>query len=329
MWTVDLLKNSNTIKMKKLLLPLVVLLFSTACQKEIATDKSSGEIVGVAAKGPAAKVDVCHDAETNTWHMINISMNAWAAHQAHGDVRLDDQDGDGYVPNNECDYGQMGDCNDLNSTIHPGATEICGNAIDENCNGQIDESCFPSVTICNQTWMLKNLEVDLYRNGDPIPQVTDPIEWQTLTTGAYCYYNNDSASYAATYGKLYNWYAINDPRGLAPAGWHIPSDTDWTTLTTCLGGVALAGGAMKETGIIHWASPNTGATNISGFTALPGGSRDINGTFYGIGYYAYWWSFSEFIQGYAWLRNLYFLYSSILRNGYDKRNGFSVRCIKD
>src|ERR1035437_4904310 len=129
----------------------------------------------------------------------------------------------------------------------------------------------PSVTICTQSWMLKNLDVSTYRNGDLIPEVTDGSAWSALTAGAWCWYNNDSATNASTYGKLYNWYAVNDPRGLAPTGWHVPSDAEWTTLSTCLGGNAVAGGAMKETGTTHWTSPNTGATNSSGFTGLPGG----------------------------------------------------------
>ncbi len=99
----------------------------------------------------------------------------------------------------------------------------------------------PVLTICCQSWMTTNLDVDRYRNGDPIPHVTDPLVWKTLTTGAYCYYDNDSATYAAVYGKLYNWYAVNDPRGLAPEGWHVPTDFEWTTLADCLGGTSVAG----------------------------------------------------------------------------------------
>ncbi|MEO6490062.1 MAG: fibrobacter succinogenes major paralogous domain-containing protein, partial [Ferruginibacter sp.] len=118
----------------------------------------------------------------------------------------------------------------------------------------------PVLTICCQSWMTKNLDVATYRNGTPIPKVTDPAAWAALTTGAYCYYNNDSATYAATYGKLYNWYAVNDPSGLAPEGWHIPTDFEWTTLENCLGGATVAGGAMKQTGPIYWTTPNTGAT---------------------------------------------------------------------
>src|SRR5690606_33259564 len=110
---------------------------------------------------------------------------------------------------------------------------------------------------------------------DVIPQVTDPTIWGNLTTGAWCYYNNDPAN-EIIYGKLYNWYAVNDPRGLAPVGWHIPSDSEWTILTDYLGGFEVAGGKMKETGTTHWANPNIGADNSSGFTGLPGGYRAYN-----------------------------------------------------
>ncbi len=125
----------------------------------------------------------------------------------------------------------------------------------------------PSVTIGTQIWSTKNLDVARYRNGDPIPQVTNPTQWASTRTGAWCWYNNDSATYASTYGRLYNWYALNDPRGLAPQGWHVPTDEEWTILTDYLGGLSLSGGKMKST--TGWNAPNTGATNSSGFTGLP------------------------------------------------------------
>jgi uncharacterized protein (TIGR02145 family) len=187
----------------------------------------------------------------------------------------------------------------------------------------------PSVTICSQIWMLNNLEVTTYRNGDPIPQVTDPAAWGLLSTGAWCYYNNDPAM-GVIYGKLYNWYAVNDPRGLAPTGWHVPSYAEWTTLITCLGGDLIAGGAMKSTGTIEagnglWYAPNTGATNSSGFTGLPGGGRTNDGPFNVIGNAGAWWSCAE----YGW--GLFLSYDSggIARNGSNKQYGFSVRCLRD
>ena len=133
-----------------------------------------------------------------------------------------------------------------------------------------------SVTICDQVWMKQNLNVVKYKNGDPIPQVTDPSVWAELTTGAWCFFDNDSTT-GEIYGKLYNFYAVVDPRGLAPRGWHVPSDAEWTTLGNCLGGDTVAGSALKETGTAHWLGSNADATNSSGFTGLPGGSRDLDG----------------------------------------------------
>jgi uncharacterized protein (TIGR02145 family) len=187
----------------------------------------------------------------------------------------------------------------------------------------------PSVTICSQIWMLNNLEVTTYRNGDPIPQVTDPAAWGLLSTGAWCYYNNNSAN-GPVYGKLYNWYAVNDPRGLAPAGWHVPSDAEWTTLSTCLGGDLIAGGPMKEIGTTHWTPPNTGATNSSGFTGLPGGLRTNDGTFYGVGNFGFWWSSTENSNtSNAWARFLACFNGPIARSNPPKQGGFSVRCLRD
>ena len=172
--------------MKKLLLPLLSILLFTACQKQIVKEqapKVAEPTSGIAAKGPAGKLDVCHyDAVNGTHIIININVKAWPEHEGHGDVRLDDADGDGFVPENACGFGTQGDCNDNDATIYLGATEICDNGIDENCNGQIDEDCFPSVTIGNQTWMLKNLDISVYRNGDSIPQVQDGAQWSRLTT---------------------------------------------------------------------------------------------------------------------------------------------------
>ncbi|MFA6571391.1 MAG: fibrobacter succinogenes major paralogous domain-containing protein, partial [Bacteroidota bacterium] len=134
-----------------------------------------------------------------------------------------------------------------------------------------------TILIGTQVWMKKNLDVDHYRNGDTIPEVKDPKIWAKLKTGAWCYYGN-SLDEGKIYGKLYNWFAVNDPRGLAPAGWHIPTDTEWTTLTSNLGGESGAGGKMKSKGTLEgddglWFRPNTGASNESGFSALPGGWR--------------------------------------------------------
>jgi uncharacterized protein (TIGR02145 family) len=199
----------------------------------------------------------------------------------------------------------------------------------------------PQVTICTQVWTTKNLDVTAYSDGTPIPQVTDPMEWANLTTGAWCYYNNDPAN-NAVYGKLYNWYAaagiynaasLANPtlrKNLAPAGWHVPTDAEWTTLTACLGGKSVAGGKMKETGTAHWTTPNTDATNSSGFTGLPGGYRYPIGMFSPIGGYGYWWSSSETSAKNGWYYWLYYDFGdAVISKSGDKIDGFSVRCLKD
>lgn len=191
-----------------------------------------------------------------------------------------------------------------------------------------DGNVYPTVKICDQVWMAKNLNVSTYRNGDPIPQVSDASEWLNLTTGAWCYYAIHTP-YGAVYGKLYNWFAVNDPRGLAPEGWHIPSDSEWTALTTCLGGETLAGGKMKSKGTDYWKSPNLNATNSSGFSALPGGGFDGVGNFFDLGFKSYWWSSTEFETYYVWLRVLSYDHGIVDRYNYNKEVGLSVRCIKD
>ena len=185
-----------------------------------------------------------------------------------------------------------------------------------------------TVTIGTQVWTSKNLNVSTYRNGDVIPQVQDKKAWANLTTGAWCYYGND-ASNGTKYGKLYNWYAVNDPRGLAPQGWHVPSDAEWTILETALGGSLVAGGKMKEAGTLNWTTPNTGGNNNSGFAGLPGGYRNGNGSFDFVGDSGYWWSSTEYFTSTAWFRYLYYSNGLIYRNGFSKYYGFSVRCLRD
>ena len=214
----------------------------------------------------------------------------------------------------------------------------------------IDGNYYLTTSISNTYWTTKNLTVTHYRNGDIIPQVTDPTQWQNLTTGAWCYYNNDPTN-EAIYGKLYNWYAATDPRGLAPTGYHIPSDNEWTTLSNYLGGVNVAGGKLKATGITLWQSPNLNATNSSGFNGIPGGNRNLYGTFYSINQNAYWISSSlqnayccgsGYVAGYGVsvnkddgtldLGKLHYdingndLYAAGNKNA---KMGLSVRCVKD
>lgn len=185
-----------------------------------------------------------------------------------------------------------------------------------------------SVMIGTQNLMNKNLSVVTYKNGDIIPQVAD-AQWLNITTGAWCWYRNDSATYAAPYGRLYNWYAVNDARGLAPQGWHVMSDSELTILATFLGGSSVAGAAMKESGTNHWVGPNTGATNSSGFLGLPGGWRYFSGVYTDIGTFGYWWSSTESSSSLARSFSLSYSGSGCGRTDSNKIGGLSVRCIKD
>ncbi|MEI6089224.1 MAG: FISUMP domain-containing protein [bacterium] len=197
----------------------------------------------------------------------------------------------------------------------------------------IDGNVYKTVKIGNHWWMAENLNVSHYRNGDLIPQVKDSTEWINLKTGAWCYYNNDPAM-GAIYGKLYNWYAVNDPRGLAPLGSHIASDSEWTEMVDSFGGYEIAGDKLKSTGSIEngdglWLDYNVYATNESGFSALPNGYRDDYGFFEVIGYNAFWWTSTVNLPANAWLRYLSFASTYVNRYYYDKGFGLAVRCLRD
>ena len=189
---------------------------------------------------------------------------------------------------------------------------------------ELKKTSFKTVKIGNQVWTSKNLDVATYRNGDVIPQVQDENALGNLTTGAWCYYDYDESN-GTKYGKLYNWYAVNDPRGLAPKGYHIPSDAEWTQLSDYLGGDGEAGTKMKSTS--GWVE-NVNGTNSSGFSGLPGGLRS-SGTFNDVGYNGYWWSSTELDTGRAWPRHLFYSNGNVYRYDYNKENGFSVRCLRD
>jgi uncharacterized protein (TIGR02145 family) len=182
-----------------------------------------------------------------------------------------------------------------------------------------------SVKIGEQIWMTENLDVDHYRNGDVIPEVKDPTEWLNLTTGAWCYYENQLTN-GLVYGKLYNWYAVIDARGLAPTGWHVASKEEWNNLINFLGGESEAAGKMKEAGTFHWTN-NPDADNSSGFTALPGGYRHGTGNFNVLGQRAFWWSSTQANEFYS---NRILMDGNGLNIYHDgKAGGMSVRCISD
>ena len=192
----------------------------------------------------------------------------------------------------------------------------------------IEGNIYDTVQIGTQVWLKQNLKTKLYNNGDLIPNVSDSAQWVGLTTGARCYFNNDSATYASVYGALYNWYAVNTAN-LCPIGWHVPTDADWTILTDYLGGESVAGGKLKEAGFSHWNNPNIGATNSSGFTALPGGLRSENGNFNNIGYFGSWWSSTQISTPNAWYRNMNYSVNFVNRGIYGKTSAFSIRCLKN
>lgn len=190
-----------------------------------------------------------------------------------------------------------------------------------------DDNAYPTLTIGSQTWMAENLRVTHYSNGDSIPNVTDSSAWAALTSGAYCWYANDQAT-NAKYGTLYNWFAVNDSRGLCPMGWHVPTNTEWTALTSYLGGFSVAGGKMKSVSAL-WNSPNTDATNNIGFSALPGGVRNLSGSFSLLGDFGYWWSSTQYNSWGAWSRSVDCFIANLTPGNLGKKMGLSIRCLKD
>jgi uncharacterized protein (TIGR02145 family) len=197
----------------------------------------------------------------------------------------------------------------------------------------INGNVYNTVTIGTQTWMAENLKTTKYNDGTAIPNVTDGTAWAALTTPSYCWYNNDATTYKATYGALYNWYTVNSTsnggKNVCPTSWHVPSDDEWTTLTTYLGGESIAGGKLKETGNTHWIASNTESTNETGFTALPGGYRYYGGTYNDFGIYGYWWSSTEYSTSDAWYRSMNYFNANVYRNFSNKLLGYSVRCVRD
>ena len=194
-----------------------------------------------------------------------------------------------------------------------------------------DGNTYHTITIGNQVWMAENLKVTKYRNGNAISSASDPTAWSSLTAGTYCNYSNSSTN-KTTYGTLYNWYAVNDARVIAPTGWHVPTQAEWTTLINYLGNASIAGDILKETGNTHWSGTYTAATNASGFTALPGGyvgqQNNVYG-FYGIGTDGYWWTATEVDSNTASSWSLNNNSPLAVPSNTAKQYGFSIRCVKD
>ncbi|MFC2121660.1 FISUMP domain-containing protein, partial [Bacteroidota bacterium] len=192
----------------------------------------------------------------------------------------------------------------------------------------IDGNIYSTVTIGSQIWMGQNLKTTKYNDDTPIPLVTDGTTWGSLNSPAYCWYDNN-ISFKNPYGALYNWHVL-DADKLCPTGWHIPTYDEWNILTDFLGGIEIAGGKMKEVGTNHWLPPNVGATNSSGFKALPGGGRDSFGSFLLFGTSGFWWSLTETISTDAWIRDLSTDFGSVgWASNFNKKYGYSVRCLRD
>jgi uncharacterized protein (TIGR02145 family) len=208
----------------------------------------------------------------------------------------------------------------------------------------IDGNEYQTVKIGDQWWMAENLKVSRYRNDDNISNIISISEWRNLTTGAWVYYGNSSSA-ERTYGKLYNWYAVDDSRGLCPEGWRVPSDEEWKELEMHLGmtqeeadRISPAdrgtdeGDKLKSTSPLwdsDWGVPYVNATNESGFSALPGGRREHTGNFVNVGRFGSWWSSTEFSDNDVWYRSLFINHSMVDRSYYSKNTGYSVRCIRD
>ena len=197
----------------------------------------------------------------------------------------------------------------------------------------IDGNVYNIVTIGTQVWMAENLRTTRYNDGSSIPLVSGNTAWNNLTTAGYCWYNNDATTYKNVYGALYNWYVVNTNK-LCPFGWHVPNDNEWTSLISYLGNDSNAGGKLKATGTIEegtglWSSPNTGATNETNFTALPGGYRHRHGSFYSMGQNGNWWSESYYGAAEAWYRTLHYYNINVDRYSNYKTYGFSVRCVRN
>jgi uncharacterized protein (TIGR02145 family) len=193
-----------------------------------------------------------------------------------------------------------------------------------------DGNSYDTVIIGSQVWMKQNLRTTHYNNGIAIPLVIGNAAWASLTTGARSYYDNDSTANDAVYGALYNWYAVSDINLICPSGWHVSTNAEWQNAEIFLGGSTIAGGKMKEAGTVHWKSPNTGATNSSGFTGLPGGMRDpLNNSFRTLKENGLWWTATAYNTSLVWSTYLWYLFAGVDHNPVPKHYGLSIRCVKD
>jgi uncharacterized protein (TIGR02145 family) len=197
----------------------------------------------------------------------------------------------------------------------------------------IDGNLYKTIGIGYQIWMAENLRTTKYNDNTNIPNVTDNVTWANLVTPAYSWYDNDEVKYKTTYGALYNWYTVSYPnngnKNICPVGWHVPDQAEWSKLA----GNGGAGGQLKETGFLHWLTPNSGATNSTGFTAIGSGIRSDNntfqGSFLGLGSQSVFWSVTEGTSASAWVFTLSTNTSTVSTGNSGKSNGYTIRCLKD
>ena len=293
-------------KMKKILLPLLALLFLISCGKENMNDllheheTHDGE--GVTLRGPAPKIDVCHyDADNGTWHIINISENAWPAHAGHGDVRLDDQDNDGYVPYNECGYGQQGDCDDTNGDVNPGATEICGNGIDDDCDGYVDGADSDCTSGCVEGELVVTLPDGSVLYVYPVDNEAN-IHWGE--------YGNDIDGLANIQLAMYANLDFNGASNTAAIVDHLGNWNDGDYVAN------LCATLSNETGC-EWYLPAAGELNAIYEQLGPNGSNDIPD--------GYYWTSTEYDDYQAWIKS----FVSGVNYDVDKDSGgLSCRCVR-
>jgi uncharacterized protein (TIGR02145 family) len=209
-----------------------------------------------------------------------------------------------------------------------GAINVHNPAIPYGTMTDQEGNVYRTVQIGTQVWMAENLRTKKYKNGDIIPNITNGSDWINQSNGAYCIYMNNS-SVDCPYGKLYNWYAVNDNRGICPSGWHMPSDNEWLILENFLGGASIAGGKLKNSGSDYWANPNTSANNSSGFSGLPGGGRLTDGNFGPLNTWGQYWTSTESETFLAWSRTFEYNSAIVFRSTNGKTVGFAIRCVKD
>ncbi len=236
-----------------------------------------------------------------------------------------------FIPTDPVKYNTVSKTVTIN--IKPGGTNsaIFNSSLTYGSVTDIEGNSYKTIMIGTQTWMAENLRTTKYRNGENIAEVTDNTAWKLLVTSAYSNYaNTTDLNKIATYGRLYNWFAVNDSRNIAPVGWHVATTAEWTTLTTFLSGENISAGKMKESGTSHWNAPNTAADNSTGFTALPAGRREYtDGSFINTGFNGFWWTSSPYNPDYSWYRQMNYDGAFVNPANFHKQYGFSVRCVKD